>query len=83
MSDAQHPPPLWVRALLLMYLFAAPLWCLGNLYVSMLGPCPAFSSNTQCEWSAFERAWYFPLSQLIALALWIPLRQILKATRRP
>ncbi len=50
------------------YLTLGLLWCAGNVFVRLMGPCPAFSSNTTCDWSRAYELWLFPGSQ-IAFAL--------------
>ena len=66
MSDnASSEAPRWARAGCLVYLLFGTFWCLGNMFVWSMGPCPAFSSNTVCEWSTFKTFWYFPGSQIV------------------
>jgi hypothetical protein len=49
----------------------AILWSLGNGWVALMGPCPAFSSNTDCVWTESEEKWFWPHSQLLALGILI------------
>jgi hypothetical protein len=65
MSSFDHPEmPRWAHAGCLIYALAGSLFCLGNFFVWWMGPCPAFSSNTNCSWSQARELWYFPISQL-------------------
>ena len=71
--------PLWAKILLTIYWLLVPIWCLGHLFVYAMGPCPAFSSNTVCEWSAVKELWHFPGAQLLSigsgLSLWLGFRR--------
>ncbi|WP_230292780.1 hypothetical protein [Croceicoccus sp. Ery5] len=65
-----HPTlPLWAKAIVALLILAAIAWSLGHLFVWQMGICPAFSSNTACEWSTMEKFWHFPGSQLTALTV--------------
>ena len=79
MNDSEPPSlPLWCRVLLTIYWLLVPLWMLAGLFVSVLGPCPAFSGNTDCEWRRTEELWHFPLSQIASVVLGILLWQLLR-----
>jgi hypothetical protein len=54
---------------IIIYLFLGLIWCFGNMFVWWMGPCPAFSSNTVCEWSRLKELWHFPISQIAYLAI--------------
>ncbi|WP_156140978.1 hypothetical protein [Sphingomonas sp. 37zxx] len=47
-----------------VYGILGTLWCLGNVFVRWMGPCPAFSSKTDCYWSEAHKLWLFPASQI-------------------
>lgn len=66
-APGSYDLPFWARALILLWLIGGLLLSLGNLFVWVMGPCPAFSSNTVCEWSEARAFWLFPGSQLTAV----------------
>ncbi|MBD3734513.1 MAG: hypothetical protein IE934_17595 [Sphingopyxis sp.] len=67
MSDRKPAITGLVQAGCLIYMILGSLWCIGNLWVWFIGPCPAFSSNTECNWSRGYVLWLFPFSQLAFL----------------
>ena len=73
-SDSEYPK--WATVGCLLYIFIGALWSLGNLFVWMMGPCPAFSSNTICEWSATKRIWLFPGSQLAFVVVGVAIMKV-------
>ncbi len=79
MSFSEQRTPWWFHGLVILYIAAAMIWGLGNLFVYMMGPCPAFSSNTVCEWSSLKSFWHFPGSQILSIclgfALFVPLKK--------
>jgi hypothetical protein len=68
-SEGQPEIKTWVSLGWMAYAFLGTLCCLGNLFVRLMGPCPAFSGNTGCHWSAGYTLWLFPLSQVAILAI--------------
>jgi hypothetical protein len=56
--------PVWVQIVSIGYLLIGSFLSVGNLFVWFMGPCPAFSSNTECHWSSGYTFWLFPGSQL-------------------
>ena len=67
-EDPRAEPSDWASIGCFAYVVLGGLWAAGNSFVRMMGPCPAFSSNTDCSWTAAERFYYFPGS-LIAYLL--------------
>ena len=63
---------------MICYILAAILYCLGNLFVWSMGPCPAFSSNTVCEWGSLKKFWLFPGSELAAVVVGIGFFKVIK-----
>lgn len=61
---AERKVPLWVKLAAIAYGFVGTLYCLGGMFVRVMGPCPAFSSETDCGWSPFEEFWAFPGAQI-------------------
>lgn len=59
----------WARVGCFTYLVLGLLWCVGNVFVRMMGPCPAFSSNASCEWSRGYELWLFPGSQIVIVGI--------------
>ena len=64
----------WMHAIFWFSVSLAVIWSLGNGWVSLMGPCPAFSSNTDCVWTEAEENWFWPYSQLLALGVLIVLK---------
>jgi hypothetical protein len=63
----------WVKLGLAFYAFVGLLYSLGGMFVRYMGPCPAFSSNTDCYWSPAKEMWLFPGSQLTVIGVGIVL----------
>ena len=61
----------WARLGFAFYLVVGIFVAGGNLFVRVMGPCPAFSSNTVCSWSRAEELWLFPVSQMVVLGFGI------------
>ena len=79
MSFVEKPDmPLWARALVLMLVVGGALFSLGNLFVWIMGPCPAFSSNTVCEWSQAKTFWHFPVSQIATVIVIVLFERMLR-----
>jgi hypothetical protein len=80
MSEGDDPLRGWTGLGCVTYLLLGTIYCAGNAFVWFLGPCPAFSSSTVCDWSTAYELWLFPLSQLafltigIGLMLWVKRR---------
>ncbi len=71
MSEECIELPEWAIGLFAVYIVVALIWSLLNFFVWWMGPCPAFSSNTDCEWTTFKTLWHFPLTQVVAVLLGI------------
>ena len=69
MSSRRPELKSWAAYGFMAYLLFGTFWSLGGLYVRAMGPCPAFSSNAECEWSAAYKLWLFPLSQIAFVAV--------------
>ena len=79
MSEYDPPSlPLWCKVILTIYWLLVPFWMLLGLFVSAMGPCPAFSSNIDCNWSRAEELWHFPVSQIASVVVGILLWQLFK-----
>ena len=79
MNETHSPSlPLWCKVTLTIYWLLVPVWMLLGLFVLAMGPCPAFSSNTDCEWSRAEELWNFPISQIASVVVGILLWQLLR-----
>lgn len=78
MSDEVTEPPAWVPFGCCTYMILGLLFCLWSGFVRWMGPCPAFSSNTNCHWSRAYELWLFPVPQAAYLTIGILLMIFVK-----
>jgi hypothetical protein len=81
-SDEQRPTARLARLGCALYLMFGGFYAIGGMYVRFMGPCPAFSSNTNCYWSPEQRFWIFPGSQIAIFAVGILLARYVRRSTR-